>query len=205
MRPTLHAAAAHPAARATSSARGATPAHTVKSPEIAKRPTSRTTSPPAGSAGTDPATDPAAADPVDPLADFRALFKRVSTNTPAPAAPPPANPAPTAEGVFGPAPWLANPTGLAPDNSTYGYNPQYFATPETAAAVAALVGGKVVQTNVMTSAPGSPFQQQQPNQMVQLKNGALLNPGLVAGFYTHGYPQSMVDQMIANEIANLSS
>jgi hypothetical protein len=108
---------------------------------------------------------------------------------------------PTAEGVFGPNPWLTNPTGLNPDGSTYSFNPQYFATPQTAAEVAQMVGGKVVQANEMTSVAG-PYQQQQPNQMVQLKNGALINPGLVAGFYTHGYPQSFVDQMIANEVNN---
>ncbi|HEV2447163.1 MAG TPA: hypothetical protein VGS58_14625, partial [Candidatus Sulfopaludibacter sp.] len=111
-------------------------------------------------------------------------------------------PAPTAESVFGDNPWLTNPTGLNPDGTTYSFNPQYFATPQTAAMVAQMVGGTVVQSNEMTNAPGSPYMQQQPNQMVQLKDGKLINPGLVAGFYTHGYPQSMVDQMIANEVAN---
>jgi hypothetical protein len=110
--------------------------------------------------------------------------------------------APTAESAFGANPWLDNPTGTAPDGSTYGYNQQYFATPQTAAEVAKMLGGTVVAVNEMTSAPGSTFQQQQPNEMVQLKNGALINPGLVAAFYTHGYPQSLVDQMISNEVAN---
>ena len=36
--------------------------------------------------------------------------------------------------------------------------------------------------------------------MVKLSDGRLINPGLVASFYTHGYPQSYVDQMIANEV-----
>ena len=107
--------------------------------------------------------------------------------------------APTAESVFGPTPWVANPTGMAPDGSSYGYNPMYFASAATAAKVAQMVGGKVVTSNQFTSADG-PFQQQQPNQMVELANGTLINPGLVAGFYTHGYPQSYIDFLVQNEI-----
>jgi len=68
-----------------------------------------------------------------------------------------------------------------------------------------MVGGTVVQSNELTSSPGSHFMQQQPNQMVRLANGTVINPGLVATFYTHGYPQSMVDQMIANEVGNTST
>jgi hypothetical protein len=137
------------------------------------------------------------------LALFQAMFPDMGgTNVAAPTAPvAPGTGAPTAESVFGPSPWLANPTGLNPDGSTYSFNPQYFATPQTAAEVAQMVGGTVVQVNEMTPESG-PYQQQQPNQMVQLKNGALINPGLVAGFYTHGYPQSFVDQMITNEVTN---
>ena len=107
--------------------------------------------------------------------------------------------APTAESVFGPNPWVTDPTGMAPDGSSYGYNPMYFATAATAAQVAQMVGGKVVTGNEFTSADG-PFQQQQPNQMVELANGTLINPGLVASFYTHGYPQSYIDFLVQNEI-----
>ena len=107
--------------------------------------------------------------------------------------------APTAESVFGPTPWVTNPTGTAPDGSSYGYNPMYFASAATAAKVAQMVGGKVVTSNQFTSSDG-PFQQQQPNEMVQLANGTLINPGLVAGFYTHGYPQSYIDFLVQNEI-----
>ena len=107
--------------------------------------------------------------------------------------------APTAESVFGPTPWVANPTGMAPDGSSYGYNPMYFASAATAAKVAQMVGGKVVTSNQFTSADG-PFQQQQPNEMVELADGTLINPGLVAGFYTHGYPQSYIDFLVQNEI-----
>jgi hypothetical protein len=108
------------------------------------------------------------------------------------------NSAPTAESVFGSSPWLADPTGTAPDGSSYSYNPLYFATTETADQVAQMVGGKVVASDQLASA-GTPFVQQQPNQMVELANGTLINPGLVASFYTHGYPQSYIDTLIQNE------
>jgi hypothetical protein len=105
--------------------------------------------------------------------------------------------APTAESVFGSNPWIANPTGTAPDGSSYGYNPLYFATAATASKVAEMVGGKVVASDELASAGG--FLQQQPNQMVELANGTLINAGQVAAFYTHGYPQSYIDMLIQNE------
>ena len=111
--------------------------------------------------------------------------------------------APTAESVFGSNPWIANPTGTAPDGSSYGYNPLYFATAATAATVAQMVGGKVVAGDQLASAGG--FVQQQPNEMVQLANGTLINAGLVASFYTHGYPQSYIDMLIQNETQGTSS
>ena len=133
--------------------------------------------------------------------DFLSLFasKTTSSDTPAPAAPPPP---PTAESVFGANPWISNPTGTAPDGSTYSYNPFYFATAQTAATVAQMVGGQVVQSNQLTPTGGGGFQQQQPNYMVQLPDGRMINPGLVASFYTHGYPQSCIDTMVANEVQN---
>lgn len=111
------------------------------------------------------------------------------------------NAAPTAESVFGPNPWLTNPTGIGPNGLTYNYNPYYFATPETAAKVAQMVGGTVVQSNQLTP-NGGPFSQQQANQMVQLPNGQLINPGLVASLYTHGYSQSYIDGLVAAEVNN---
>ncbi len=51
----------------------------------------------------------------------------------------------------------------------------------------------------MTPVQG-PFEQSQPNEMVQLANGTVVNPGLIADFYDHGYPQSFVNQMVQNEI-----
>ena len=134
-----------------------------------------------------------------------ALFPgAVAAPAQAPAQPAPAPAAaPTAESVFGANPWLTAPTGSGP-TGTYTYNPYYFATPQTAARVAAMVGGTVVAYNALGGPSGNPFVQDQPNQMVRLANGAIVNPGLVASFYTHGYPQSMVDQMVANEVANVS-
>jgi hypothetical protein len=108
--------------------------------------------------------------------------------------------APTAESVFGDNPWVDNPTGTAQDGRTWSYNPLYFATEATANKVAEMVGGKVIQQELMTPTAGSPLQQSQLNEMVQLKDGSVVNPGLIAGFYQHGYPQSMIDTMIQNEI-----
>ena len=99
--------------------------------------------------------------------------------------------------MFGANPWLANPTGSGLGQS-WGYNPQYFATQQTAQTVANMVGGTVVQENAIASQGF--LTQDQPNEMVKLPNGTMINPGLVAGFYTHGYSQSMIDQMIANEV-----
>jgi len=135
----------------------------------------------------------------DAAADFRALFNTGGFSTPSPTNTPP--PPPTAESVFGPNPWLTNPTAMGPDGQPVSYNPYSFATPATAAKVAQMVGGTVVQTYQITPTGGA-FAQQQPNQMVQLSDGRLVNPGLIASFYTHGYPQSYIDQMIASEVKN---
>jgi hypothetical protein len=102
--------------------------------------------------------------------------------------------------LFGANPWLTDPTGSGPGPVTH-YNPIYFATPETAQTVAQMVGGTVTSTQVFTSAPGSPFQQNEPNLMVQLPNGGLINPGLIADIYTHGWNQAFENQQVANEVA----
>jgi hypothetical protein len=102
--------------------------------------------------------------------------------------------------VFGASPWLANPTGKNPDGSTFSYNPWYFATPQAATQVAQMLGGTVVASNEFT-APGSPFVQQQPNLMVKMPDGRMINAGLIASFYSHGYPQSYINTLIASEIA----
>ena len=124
---------------------------------------------------------------------FQLLFGGASTNTatstpqaatPAavvggPVAGNPATTVPTPESAFGDNPWMANPTGSGLGQS-WGYNPQYFATAQTAQTVANMVGGTVVQANEM--APNGPLGQDQPNEMVKLPNGGMINPGLVAGF-----------------------
>jgi hypothetical protein len=101
---------------------------------------------------------------------------------------------------FGASPWLSDPTGSGPGPVT-NYNPIYFATAQTAQTVAQMTGGTVVSENEITSAPGSPFQQNQPNLMVELPNGGLINPGLVADIYTHGWNQAFENQQVANEVA----
>jgi hypothetical protein len=106
--------------------------------------------------------------------------------------------APTAQSVFGSQPWLAAPTGTNPDGTQFSYNPIYFATPQTAEQIAATVGGQVVEENAI--APNGSIYQNTPNEMIELSNGTVVNAGLIADFYDHGYPQSFVDQMIQNEI-----
>ena len=129
--------------------------------------------------------------------DFLSLFA-TGTNLPSPAAPAPTPAAPTAQSVFGANPWMTSPTGVAPNGTTFNYNPVYFATAQTAATVAQMVGGTVVQSPQL----GGGFQQQQTQYMVQLPNGHLINPGLIADYYTMGYSQSQLSQIIANEVQN---
>ena len=134
----------------------------------------------------------------DPAADFRALFT-CHPSAAGPPAPPAPAPAPTPESAFGASPFVANPVGRNPNGTLFSYNPIYFATADAAAHVARMLGGKVVETNEFTSI-GSPFVQQQPNQMVQMPDGRMINAGLVAAFYTHGYPQSYINGLIAQQI-----
>ena len=105
--------------------------------------------------------------------------------------------APTAQELFGATPWNTDAGGTGPGGS-YSYNPYYFATAATAAKVAQMLGGKVVSTDAIT--PSGPFVQNQPNQMIQMPDGRLINAGLVAGFYDHGFTQQTVDKMIAAEV-----
>lgn len=103
--------------------------------------------------------------------------------------------------LFGANPWMADPTGDGPNGYVTHYNPIYFATPQTAQTVAQMLGGTVTQSVQMVQGPGSPFGQDEYNLMVQLPNGGTVNPGLIADIYTHGWPQSFVDQQVANEVA----
>lgn len=103
--------------------------------------------------------------------------------------------------LFGADPWLTDPTGDGPNGTVTNYNPIYFATQQTAETVAQMVGGGVVESNQMVTSPGSPFGQNQPNYMVQLPDGAQVNPGLIADIYSHGWSQSLINEQVANEVA----
>ena len=155
-----------------------------------------------------------------PAADFRTVLKNQFVQAPAVPASPATNigtlfspspaaavtptasttspMAPTAQSLFGANPWSAGAGGTGP-NGDYSYNPYYFATPATAAKVAQMLGGTVVAVDAIT--PYGPFKQNQPNLMVQMPDGKLINAGLVAGWYDHGYTQQAVDRMIAGELS----
>ena len=133
--------------------------------------------------------------PTDPMATAQTAAASAAAATAA-AAPP------TAQSAFGPNVWMTDPIGLNPDGTTFEYNPIYFATESTAQTVAQMVGGTVITQNIFTQPASCPFVQQQPNYMVQMPSGAVINPGLVASFYTMGCSQSQIDTMIANEVAN---
>ena len=107
--------------------------------------------------------------------------------------------APTAESLFGPNPWITTAGGKGPAGS-YSYNKYYFATPETAAKVAQMLGGKVVATNDLT--PYGPFVQSDANQMVQMPDGRLINAGIIASYFDRGATQQSVDALIKGEIGN---
>jgi hypothetical protein len=158
-----------------------------------------TTGSAAQSTGTDCAGTGAAAPAAATVSGWQALLSASPTPAVAQTTSTPA--APTAESVFGAEPWVKEPTGMGPGGITYGYNPHYFATRDTATKVAQMVGGTVVQSNQFTP-NGGPFAQSEPNYMVKLPDGRMVNPGLVASFYSHGYPQYYVDQMIRNEVNN---
>jgi hypothetical protein len=121
---------------------------------------------------------------------------------PIPASTPDTATVPTAQSVFGDDVWMTDPIGLNPNGTTFEYNPIYFATPSTAQTVAQMVGGTVVIADQFCAPGAGAFPQQQPNYMVKMPNGALVNPGLVASFYTFGFSQSQVNTMVAQEVAN---
>jgi hypothetical protein len=138
-----------------------------------------------------------------PLSGLRVLFPGTPADwvvTPDAA---PSN-VPTMESVFGAQPFLDNPIETLPDGSSYNLNPIWFATPATAAKAAAMLGGTVVECDEFT-APTSIVQQQQPNQMVQLPNGTLINPGQVAWLFNHGYQQSYIDARMNDMVTGIDT
>jgi hypothetical protein len=177
--------------------------HPVQPSRLIARTNSASPATDAAGTGASASTTPSTTTPDtrDAGADFRALFTIQTPLAPAtnttPAAP---AMAPTAQSLFGANPWMSNPGGIAPNGVTYNYNPYYFATAETAAKVAQMVGGTVVQSNALT--PYGPFQQNQPNYMVQLPNGRQIYAGLFASFYDHGYTQDYLNKMVASEISD---
>jgi len=110
----------------------------------------------------------------------------------------------TAQTVFGASPWIASAGGTGPTGD-FNLNPQYFATEQTADMVAQMVGGTVVPVNNMANTPANPFSQNVDNEMIQLADGSMINAGLVAGFFSHGYSLSMVQTMIQNEVTNVQA
>jgi hypothetical protein len=124
-----------------------------------------------------------------------------TTASPAAATTQPVAP-PTAQSVFGANVWMTDPVGLNPNGTTFEYNPIYFATESTAQTVAQMVGGTVIVDDQFCAPGDGAFAQQQPNYMVKMPNGAVINPGLVASFYTFGFSQSQVNTWIAQEVAD---
>lgn len=126
----------------------------------------------------------------------------------------------TTKELFGDKPWLDNPGGNGP-YGPYPYNPIYFATKATAKTVAKALGGVVEEDYALT--PYGSFRQNQPNQMVRMPilqadvdaearqetdnrgyiidpKGRLINAGLIADMFNHGYVQSNIDKMISIEV-----
>ena len=137
--------------------------------------------------------------PSDPAADFKSLFGHatVGTTTAAlPTAPKPVTP--TLQSVFGTNPYVSQPGGVAPNGVSYSYNPTYFATRATADKLAQMYGGKVVEMNAIT--PFGPFQQNQRNEMIQFPNGNVVNAGILASYFDHGWSQEQINTAIAGEI-----
>ena len=205
-----HSAAAHPLHRKHAAA--ATPfAELMTTPALAPAASAAPTPQPAAAAPASPAASaPAPAAPAAPAASagdssgpsLAALFhgsvvvqSASPTNPQNPSIP---DPTPTLQSIFGPTPWITSPTGHDFFGNSFNFNPIYFATEQTAAKVAQMLGGTVIQQNDIITA-ASPIGQNQPNYMVKLANGSVINPGLVANFYTHGYPQSYINRMLSAE------
>lgn len=120
------------------------------------------------------------------------------TATKAPAGDTSYNSQPTAQEVFGPDPWVKNPTGAeTTTGQTYPFNPYYFATPEAAQIVADMVGGTVFESVITRFGP---FTQSHPNQMVQLPSGKVINAGLFMSFWDNGYSQAYIDLLVKSEL-----
>ena len=97
-------------------------------------------------------------------------------------------------------PWL-DPTVTGP-KGTQPLGAEYYAKPQTAAIVASIIGGVVTTDDPFADVAGDPFRASNPMEFVQLSSGPMLNAGLIAGFFTHGYHQSQLEGMIESEVYN---
>lgn len=101
--------------------------------------------------------------------------------------------------------FVQNPTGTQPNpdnsgsNQSYNYNPEYFATEDTARRLAAQLGGTVLQQNAILGDKSGQFSQDQQNWMIQLPDGRIVNAGLEASNLLHGYSAEYVNQLIGRE------
>jgi hypothetical protein len=102
---------------------------------------------------------------------------------------------------LGPTPFMNTPTGTGPTGS-FDFNSTYFPTQATAQTIADMLGGQVVAQNAILSSPGSPFHQSQPNYMVQLPNGNVINPGFIAQAIATKQPRATIDALIYSEVNN---
>ncbi len=88
-----------------------------------------------------------------------------------------------------------NPVVTGPNGYSSNMNPIYFADPATAQRMAQQLGGELFYGDQFGS-PGSPTTF--PNQaLIRLPNGQVVNAGLVANTYNHGYSQNYIDMVLA--------
>jgi len=190
----LQAAAAATSAASTSttpSTSSATTANSASSPT-----TPATTAPAAESTTSTTATTTATSSSGSSSSSGSPVIPGINDNNP--------NDIVTAQQVFGNTPWVTSAGGTGPTGN-FNLNPEYFATQQTAQTVAQMLGGTVVSVNEMAETPGNPFSQNVNNEMIQLSNGEMINAGLVAGFFSHGYSLGMVQTMIQNEVTNVAN
>lgn len=96
-------------------------------------------------------------------------------------------------------PFLPNPTVAQPDGTNQKQNPIWWATQDTADQVAKLLGGTVSAQNPFAGN----FSANQPQYMVKLPDGRMINPGTdVADLYNHGYSQSYIEEALQRLISN---
>jgi hypothetical protein len=130
---------------------------------------------------------------------------------------------PTMTELFGDSPFVTDPApgGTGPYGS-YAYNKMFFATAATAEKVRQMLGGVAIE-QVYAITPFGPFKQNQKNNMVRMPIlqadtdaaaagngdnqgrpvdplGRLINPGLIADIFNHGYMLVNIEKMISDEV-----